>query len=438
MKTYADCLQYLDQTQNFGIKLGLENIRIVLKALQDPHKRIPSVLVAGSNGKGSVCAMLANVLTRHGFTTGVYTSPHLIRYEERIRIGTEPILEKDFCRYLSRLREVIEQLIKSRKLASFPTHFELLTCLALWYFQEKEVDIMVLEVGMGGRFDATNIVTPLLSIITTISIEHENILGGTLCQIAFEKAGIIKTGVPVICGTELPIPRKIIQGIAQFRDAFFRGVFDCEDCFAPPENQEDSFKYRIGNDIYCFTPSLRGNHQARNAAVTIAAAYQLNKDWKKLNKKKIINGIETTVWEGRLEVLSHRPYIVVDGAHNTAGAAALKEYIQTEISGPIVLVFTVMSDKKLRGLAETLFPLADKIMLMDFPLPRAASPAEIIAAAPEFFDRYEVAPNIACCMEKAVTAAGENGAVICAGSLYLAGEVKKYFSISEYPNLNYS
>jgi len=433
VKTYTDCLNYLGRTQNFGIKLGLENVKTVLKALQDPHKQVPAILVAGSNGKGSVCAMLTSVLDQHGYKTGLYTSPHLIRYEERIRIGSELISENDFCSYLSRLRDTIELLISRRQLASHPTHFEVLTCLALLYFQEQQADISVLEVGMGGRFDATNIVKPLLSVITNISFEHSKYLGDTLSQIAFEKAGIIKSGVPVICGIESQIPRKIIQGIAQFKNAPYLGVFDWNDCFARLDSREKDYQYSIDGDIYLYTPSLLGSHQGKNAAVVIAAAHRLSNDWKKLDKKKIVSGIESTVWEGRLEVISRRPYILVDGAHNPAGATALKEFIQTNISGPVILVFTAMSDKNIRGLVEILFPLADKIMLMKFPLERAASPQEILTCAPEFSDRIEVEPNIKHCIEKAVAASAGEEVIICTGSLFLAGEVKKYYSASENP-----
>lgn len=431
MRTYADCLQYLDQTQIFGIKLGLENIKTVLAALGDPHKNVPSVLVAGSNGKGSVCAMLSSILSRHGYKTGLYTSPHLIRYEERIRIGGDRISEKDFCRNLARLRDVIEQLMESRRLESHPTHFELLTCLALLYFWESQVDIMVLEVGMGGRFDATNIVTPLLSVITNISFEHEKILGGTLSQIAFEKAGIIKAGVPVVCGTELPVPRKVIQGIARYRNSPCINVFGSENGFGATDSNPDIFTYCIGGEGYTFQPSLQGAHQGRNAAVAIAAAYQLDQGWKKLEKKKIIDAIETTLWEGRLEVLSQRPHILIDGAHNTAGAAALGKYIRTRFSEPVVLVFAVMSDKEIRGMAEILFPLAAKVMLTTLPLPRAAAPADILAAVPQFAARCEVESDLELCLQKAAALAGQKGVMVCAGSIFLAGAVKKYFSVPE-------
>ena len=195
---YAECRRYLQEVLGSGVKFGLDNVRTVLAALGNPHFAYPSVLVGGTNGKGSVCAMLAEVLSRHGFRVGLYTSPHLVLIEERVRIGGCPISRRDFCRLLSRLKELIPELIASGKLESPPTYFEILTILALQYLFEKKVDIAVLEVGMGGRLDATNVVTPLVSVITSVGLDHQEFLGRTLAEIAFEKAGIIKPWVPVV------------------------------------------------------------------------------------------------------------------------------------------------------------------------------------------------------------------------------------------------
>jgi len=224
---YRQCLNYLEQIQTLGMKFGLDNVRTLLAALGNPHQAYPSVLVAGSNGKGSVCAMLTRILTLQGFRAGLYTSPHLVRYEERIRIGGETISAKAFSRVLTRLRSQIERLIGSGKLASPPTHFELLTCAAFMFFAEERVDMAVLEVGMGGRFDATNVVSPVLSVITTISEEHQRSLGESLAEIAFEKAGIIKPGVPVVCGAEAreavsTIRRRAGEKAAPFIEVFGR------------------------------------------------------------------------------------------------------------------------------------------------------------------------------------------------------------------------
>lgn len=217
---------YLDQLQRFGIKLGLENIRAVLASLGDPHRTFPSILVAGTNGKGSVCAMLARIMAEHRLRAGLYTSPHLVRIEERIKVGERKISQKDFCRRLGLIRKKIEGLMKRGILKSHPTFFEVLTTLALLHFAEERVDVAVLEVGMGGRFDATNVVDPLVSVITTVSKDHQEYLGTMIGQIAFEKAGIIKPGIPVVCGIEGGEAYRVIKKRARQVGAPFLGVFD--------------------------------------------------------------------------------------------------------------------------------------------------------------------------------------------------------------------
>ncbi|MBU4202365.1 MAG: hypothetical protein KKD59_00140, partial [Acidobacteria bacterium] len=201
---YDQALQYLDDLQHLGIKFGLDNVRAVLAALNDPHQAYPSVIVAGSNGKGSVCAMLGRILVLHEFNVGVYTSPHLISPRERIQINDEPISKWDFARLLTKLKKNIDRLLAAGVLPSPPTYFETMTCLAFLYFRRKKIDLAVLEVGMGGRFDATNISQPIVTVITTISLEHQEWLGDTTAQIAAEKAGVIKPDVPVVCGVEDP------------------------------------------------------------------------------------------------------------------------------------------------------------------------------------------------------------------------------------------
>jgi len=225
-------------------------------------------VTASLNGKGSVCAMLAQILILHNFRVGLFTSPHLVRVEERIQIGNKLIPPRSFCRWLTILRERIEQLIASKKLLSPPTYFELLTCLAFLYFEEQKVDIAVLEVGMGGRFDATNVVEPSVSVITTISGEHKKFLGETMSQIAFEKAGIVKRGIPVVCGVEEGEARETIKKRAEKLKAPFHPVFAGERSFITQKTGKGySFVYRKGKENYSFTPSLQGKHQGKNAAV---------------------------------------------------------------------------------------------------------------------------------------------------------------------------
>jgi dihydrofolate synthase/folylpolyglutamate synthase len=423
---FQQSLSYLEQIQSLGMKFGLENVRTILSSWRDPHLRYPSVIVAGSNGKGSVCAMLTRILSLHGFRVGLYTSPHLVSYQERIRIGERVISQADFSRVLTALKNRVGALIRAGKLSHPPTHFETLTCMALRYFQQKNVDMAVLEVGMGGRFDATNVVRPSVSVITTISFEHQRSLGSTLKSIAFEKAGIIKPGVPVICGVESSSPRKVIRAQAAEQKAPLIQVFDRERgkqltvC-----DNKGCFSYQGEEGTYVYKPSLPGVHQGRNAAVAVAACEELGRRWKKLEKKRIIRGIETTRWEGRLEVYARDPLVILDGAHNIEGAKALRSYVLSLRQKPVVIVFATMADKKIGQLADILFPLADRIFLTRFPYHRAAYPEEMARRLPGFLEKIRVEPDVLKAMGLAHRSAGKRGAVLVTGSLFLVGEVKK-------------
>ncbi len=427
--TYRESLAYLENIQSLGIKFGLDNVRTVLSALGNPHRSYPTVLVAGSNGKGSVSAMLTRILTLHGYKTGLYTSPHLVCYEERIRIAEQLISPKSFSRILTRLRSLIERLISQGKLGSPPTHFELLTCLAFAYFSEERVDMAVLEVGMGGRFDATNVASPLLSIITTISEEHQKTLGETLAEIAFEKAGIIKSGVPVVCGVEEASALRTIRQQAQKNQAPLIEVFAPENSLRHESSHDRLvFRFTFEGGPYVYTPSLPGEHQGKNAAVAIAAASQLSRFWAPLEKEKILQGIASTHWEGRLETMLTSPLVLLDGAHNREGALALRQYIMRYLNGPVILVFATMQDKKIEDLAEILFPLAQKVILTWYPYFRAADPEEIFQRTSSLLQaRLEKEPSVEKAVRRALDLAGKTRTVVITGSLFLVGEVKKLY-----------
>ena len=423
---YEQCLKYLDKIQNLGIKFGLDNVSTILSSFNDPHKKYASVLVAGTNGKGSVCAMLTQILTLHGLRAGLFTSPHLVKPEERIRIGDRLISSRDFCRILTALKARIEELIASKKLLSPPTYFEFLTCLAFVYFKEQKADIAVLEVGMGGRFDATNVVMPHVSVITTISGEHQKFLGESLNQIAFEKAGIVKPGVPVVCGVEEAGAYHTIKKRAKELKAPFQGVFNRKSSFSVRKTEtEYSFAYQSEEKRYTFSPSLLGEHQGRNAAVAIAACEKLSKGWKRLEKDKIVEGIERTRWEGRLEVVSREPLVILDGAHNVEGALALKKYIEDSLPLPLIFVFAVMRDKEISKIADILFPLAENVILTQFPYFKAATPDDIETKTLGYQDRIIKEPDPQKALKQAVCKAGADGCVVVAGSLFLVGEIKK-------------
>jgi dihydrofolate synthase/folylpolyglutamate synthase len=424
--TPSESRDYLGHLQHFGIKLGLENIAALCLALGNPQNRFLSVHVAGTNGKGSVSAMLAGIMREHGLRTGRYTSPHLARVEERIRVDGAPVAPKRFRDLLSQLKTVIDRLMAERKLVYHPTYFEVMTALAFLEFAERQVDVAVLEVGMGGRFDATNVVRPLVSVITTIAKDHEKHLGATLEKIAFEKAGIIKPGIPIVCGVRGGVALREIRRVAERKKAPFIEVF------GPGRVLESRlirggyrFVYEGGNGSYTFTPGLAGRHQGQNAAVAIATTEVLSRVWKALDKTKILKAIREARWEGRLETVRTRPLVLLDGAHNVEGVTALAAHIKEVIGHPVVLVFAAMQDKDIRSMTRVLFPVAPSVILTRVPYKRSATPEELLAAAPPFEGPVFLEPDTRRAVELALSVSGGRTPVVIAGSLFLIGEVKR-------------
>jgi dihydrofolate synthase/folylpolyglutamate synthase len=424
--TPSEGRDYLGRLQHFGIKLGLENIATLCAALGNPQNRFLSVQVAGTNGKGSVSAMLDEIARAHGLRTGLYTSPHLARVEERIRIGGRSIAPARFLARLSELKAVIDGLMAGGRLAYHPTYFEVLTALAFVEFAGRGVDVAVLEVGMGGRFDATNVVRPLVSVITTIAKDHENHLGATLGKIAFEKAGIIKPGVPVVCGVRGAAALREIRRVARERGAPLTEVFGPGRTLeARPGRGGFRFDYMGERGRYLFSPALAGLHQGANAATAIATTEVLTRVWRPFDKAKVVAAIREARWEGRLETVKRRPLVILDGAHNVEGVTALASYIRESIRRPVVLVFAAMQDKDLRSMTRILFPAAAAVILTRVPNKRSAAPEELLAAAPPFQGRVFLEPDTRRAVGLASAAARGRTPVVIAGSLFLIGEVKR-------------
>jgi len=424
--TSSECRAYLGHLEHFGIKLGLENVAALCQALGDPQDRFPSVHVAGTNGKGSVSAILAGVLEAHGLRTGLYTSPHLARVEERVRVDGECIGSKRFSGLLTRLKMAIDGLMAAGRLLYHPTYFEVLTALAFQDFAERNVDVAVLEVGMGGRFDATNVVRPLVSVITTIAKDHEKHLGASLEKIAFEKAGIVKPGVPVVCGVRGGVALREIRRVARERGAPLVEVFGAGRALeVRTAGGGYRFVYAGERGRYAFSPGLAGRHQGTNAAVAIATAEVLSRVWRPIDKAKIVKAIGETRWEGRLETVRRRPLVLLDGAHNVEGASALAAHIRDVVRRPVVLVFAAMQDKDLRSMTRILFPLCKTVVLTRVPYKRSAGPEELAAAAPRFNGRVLLEPDARKAVRLALAESRGRTPVVIAGSLFLIGEVKR-------------
>ncbi|NPV83289.1 MAG: bifunctional folylpolyglutamate synthase/dihydrofolate synthase [Candidatus Aminicenantes bacterium] len=419
---------YLDQAQLFGIRLGLENIQAVLEDFGHPHRDYPVIHVAGTNGKGSVCAMLEEIFRLHGYRTGLYTSPHLVDVRERIRVNGSLIREKELKELLAEIEKREKRLKSGGRVAGALTYFEILTIAAFLYFARKKVDLAVLEVGMGGRFDATNVVRPEVSVITTVSYDHQQYLGSNLEKIAFEKAGIIKERIPCVCGVRSPEALRVIKKKCHDEDAPLVRVFDKKREFSVVENRRgEVFIYRTDSSTYKFRPSLPGQHQGENAAVAIATSEVMSARGWKLSKKKIIQGVESASWPGRLEIFGSTPPVVLDGCHNEAGARVVNRFWRKTFNRPAILVFGVMKDKEIEKIARWLFPLASRVILTRPSLERAAGPLEIAARLPGYRDKFFLEETVPSALRLALVLSGGEVPVLVAGSLFLVGEARQFF-----------
>jgi dihydrofolate synthase / folylpolyglutamate synthase len=420
--TYASSVAYLYNLQKHGIKLGLETMATLVRRLGMPQARYRTLHVAGTNGKGSTAAMAAAVLQAAGYRVGLYTSPHLVEFRERIRVNGTMIPEAEVARLTEQLQGLCEPDLA-------PTFFECTTAMAFQYFADAQIDIAVLEVGLGGRFDATNVVTPLACAITTIALDHQEYLGTTPASIAFEKAGIIKPHVPVVLGRIADEARRTIEQVARDRAA----PLSClgRDFHAIGKSA-DQFAFRgrrvAYDDLHC---ALHGVHQLDNAACALALLEAAGPGEVAVTEQAVREGLCGVQWEGRLEVTEHRPMTVLDGAHNPAAAAALARYLRSFVrSHPksrVILVLGMMRDKDHRGFVAPLKTLVDHVILTQADLPRSATVQELQAALRESFPCPDVRPVPSDALGRARQLAGPDDLICVTGSLMLVGDVKALF-----------
>jgi dihydrofolate synthase/folylpolyglutamate synthase len=395
--TYTEATEFLFSLRRFGWRLGLETIQQLLELLENPQRSVPSAHIGGTNGKGSTAAMLAAILQAAGHRTGLYTSPHLLDFTERIRVNGRPIGEAEVTHLTARLKELCAAHFPhcptphpapdaAPDRLTHPTFFELTTAMAFQFFRQEATEVAVIEVGLGGRFDATNVITPQVSVVTNVSLEHQEYLGRTLPEIAGEKAGIVKPGVPVVTATRGEGSEVIRQAAAE------RG--------APLIPIQEVYTWTIresglaGQTFDLAGPARRyaglriplaGRHQTENAVAAIAAAEALEAQGLRVGEAAIRHGLDQARWPGRLQIVSDRPRILLDGAHNPAGAQALAAFVEEQRStlNRLILVFGVLRDKDWEAMLAPLGHLADQAILTHPPADRGADPHELVAA-----DRY--------------------------------------------------
>jgi dihydrofolate synthase/folylpolyglutamate synthase len=418
-KSYKKCLKTMYGFRRFGIKLGLATIKKILKGLDDPQQGYGCIHVAGTNGKGSVASSLASILYQSGYKTGLYTSPHLVRFNERIQINNRPISNKNVVAAYNAVRQVHHGRRE-------PTFFEFATAMALYEFGRQQVDWAVIETGMGGRLDATNVIVPELSIITNISLEHRDYLGDTLSKIAAEKAGIIKRRKPVVTAIKQKDARRVVEQIAAQKNA---ALYRLGRDFRVRRQQPGTFSYYgLENTWHDLQTALRGSHQADNAALVLAACELLSRRKARLELADIKKGLRTNRWPGRLETVSENPLIMLDGAHNQAAARNLARFLSSNLAGSkITLVIGILDDKPYKVMLNSLLPLASRVVLTRAKIDRALDPQRLQEVAGEHGVASTIIPDVVEAVKYAIDTSAPDDAICIAGSLYVVGEAKEAF-----------
>jgi dihydrofolate synthase / folylpolyglutamate synthase len=428
--TFDDLKHLLFARSNFGMKLGLDRMRAALALLGDPHRSAPVLHVAGTNGKGSTCAFAAASLAAAGLKVGLYTSPHLVHYCERIRVGGEPIAPE---RAAALLEEILSRVPWA--LAGGPggagdgdglTFFELTTLLGFLAFARSAVDVMVVEVGLGGRLDATNVVAPLACAIASLGLDHQQYLGETLEEIAAEKAGILKDGVPVVSAEQ---PAGALRVLAEAAARAFAPLAQAGVDYRFENRDDRPFLYE--GPRWTVAPggplALAGRHQRGNAALACALLEAASARGLPVGPEQAAQGLTAARWPGRLEIAGERPLLLLDGAHNPHAAQALASALPELLRGaPLQLVFGSLGDKDAFAMLEALLPLCGGVHLCAPSSPRAASPGALAEFARSLAKATPARahPSVAEALRAARQAAGPTGAVLCCGSLYLVGEVQ--------------
>ena len=411
---FDEAVQYLLSLghETLTIKLGLRNTELLLDALDNPQRSYQVVQIAGTNGKGSTATMLDSICRAAGIRTGLYTSPHLVSMTERIRIAGVEITPEEFARDATIVRAVAEDLLARKEIDALPTFFEQLTAIALLAFREARVELAILETGLGGRLDSTTAAGASIVGITPIAMDHEDYLGDTLASIAREKAATIRPGITVVIAEQQPEALRVL-------------LERCKAVGIQP-SLETAASLETATNLYeKLRLSLRGRHQIQNASVAIRLAEALRLHGFSISSEQIGFGLANTQHPGRLEPVPLEPAFLLDGAHNPAGAQALRNYLDEFGRRPLTLIFGAMSNKKLDQIAEILFPLADCLILTPIDNPRAASVETLRPLAQRFAHGVLIESNSSAeAVRVATTQTSKNGLICVTGSLYLIGETR--------------
>lgn len=433
---YVESLSYLENLGKFGIQLGMERIEGLLRELGNPEQKIKTIHVTGTNGKGSVTSMITNILLAANLKVGKFTSPHLVRYNERICLNGEEISDEAFATAITAVKAAADSIVK-KGVCDQPTQFEILTAAAFLYFCLEKVDYAVIEVGMGGLWDSTNVITPVVSVITNVSLDHTDRCGDSVERIAMQKAGIIKEKVPLVTAAEGDNALGPIVTMAMFKEApvylYGKAFYGTE-----VESSMDGQKFTLhAGDFYAsdYEIKLPGEHQIKNTSVAIVAAKLVSKQDDRINELALHLGVANTIWPGRLERVSQKPDLILDGAHNPDGAKALRSALDKYYPGQKVhFVFGMMGDKDMSGVIKTLIHKDDVVYTVRADGGPRAAEAEALA---ELVGANAIPmESLVEAYHKAADQAGKDGIICVCGSLYLVGEFKKVLLEEERNKLN--
>jgi len=418
---YRDCIEWLNSFEKFGIKLRLDRIMNICNNLENPQDYYKIVHVGGTNGKGSVCRFLESVLVNSGYVVGTYTSPHLQRFSERFVVNKKEISENEIVNLVSKIKPIIDKMIDEDNI---PTYFEIVTAIAFQYFKEKNVDIAIIEVGLGGRFDATNIVDPIVAVITNVTLEHQKILGYKIKDIAYEKAGIIKKNIPTITAARGEA-LKVINNVAQEKVSNIKIISN--NSWRIINKKLDFWHYIVNGSLkeYNIKTSMIGKHQGENIAITIAAIESLQMNGIYITDESIDEAFLNIKNPGRMEIAGINPLILLDGAHNISAMKYLRSTLEDDFSyEKLILIIGILSDKNIQEILDIISPIADTIIATKSQVSRAFDPRVL----KEMVKNKEVIvkDRIDEAIIYAIKIAKKSDLICITGSLYTVGEARNY------------
>lgn len=422
---YEESIAWLYSFKQYGSKLGLDRISHLVKQLDNPHSNIKIIHVTGTNGKGSVCKFIGSILQKAGYKTGIYISPHLQRFSERIVINDEEISEEDVSSLVEKIKPIVESMIKQNSTSTF---FEIITAMAFQFFSDCNVDFAVIEVGLGGRFDATNVVSPIITVITNISLEHSQQLGEDVKSIAFEKAGIIKESIPIITAAKNDA-RNVIGQIAEEKKAPLT-VIDRKSWKRLSSSMDDqTFLIHGFLKEHSVKTSMLGKYQGENIALAIATIDELQMNGLYISDTSIEEGIATAFNPGRMEIISKEPTILLDGAHNPVGMEMLKMTLLEDFEyDRLILILGILEDKDIKKMLSTITPISDLIVVTKSSNDRACDPASLKQEIEKINNKKEIftEKSLSKAIDQAKSIAKKDDLICITGSLFSVGEARNY------------